>query len=68
MNQLIAKSEIADIIEKVEAGERLSFDDGVRLFKSNDITTIGWAANLVRWRKNGNRTYYIVNRHINHTD
>ncbi|MEN6520740.1 MAG: aminofutalosine synthase MqnE [Armatimonadota bacterium] len=67
MNQL-TKLDIADIIEKVEAGERLSFDDGVRLFESNDITAIGWAANLVRRRINGNKTYYIVNRHINHTD
>lgn len=68
MNQIITKSEIADIIEKAEAGERLSFDDGVRLFESNDITAIGWAANLVRRRMNGDKTYYIVNRHINHTD
>ncbi len=68
MNQLISKSSISDIVSKVEAGERLSFDDGVRLFKSDDITAIGWAANLVRRRLNGNRTYYIVNRHINHTD
>lgn len=68
MNQLIAKSDIADIIAKVEAGERLSFEEGVRLFKSDDLTAIGWAADFVRRRLNGNRTYYIVNRHINHTD
>ncbi len=65
---MLKKSDIADIIEKVEAGERLSFEDGVRLYKSNDITAIGWAADLVRRRLNGNKTFYIVNRHINHTD
>lgn len=68
MDQVLAKSDIADIIAKVENAERLSFEDGVRLFESNELTAIGWAADLVRRRMNGNRTYYIVNRHINHTD
>lgn len=68
MNRLISHSDVADIIEKVEAGERLSFDDGVRLYKSNDLLAVGWAADMVRRRKNGDRTYYVVNRHINYTD
>jgi predicted RNA binding protein YcfA (HicA-like mRNA interferase family) len=50
MKSLLAKSDIADIIEGAEAGERLTFDDGVRLYESNDIPAIGWAANLVRRR------------------
>lgn len=43
-------------------------EDGVRLFESNDVHAIGAAANEVRRRINGNRTYYVVNRHINYTD
>jgi aminodeoxyfutalosine synthase len=68
MNLLIANTPIGGIIAKVEAGERLSFEDGVRLFESDDIAAIGWAADLVRRRLNGDRTYYVVNRHINYTD
>lgn len=68
MNELVARSGIADIMEKVEVGKRLSFEDGVRLFESDDIAAVGWAADLVRRRLNGSRTYYVVNRHINHTD
>ena len=68
MNALVAKSGIADIVARVHAGERLSFADGVRLFESDDIAAIGWAADLVRRRLNGDRTYYVVNRHINYTD
>lgn len=60
--------DIADILAKVERGERLDFDDGVRLFRSNDLNAIGWGANLVRRRLNGRRTYYVVNAHINYTD
>ena len=68
MRKLAVKSDIGDIVEKVESGARLDFDEGVRLFNSNSLLSIGWAANLVRRRLNGNRTYYIVNRHINYTN
>ena len=62
------KSDIGDIIEKVKQGTRLGFEDGVRLFNSNSLLVIGWAANLIRRRLNGYRTYYIINRHINYTN
>ncbi len=68
MRELALKSDIGDIVEKVEQGARLDFEDGVRLFNSHDLPAIGWAANLVRRRMNGDRTYYIVNRHINYSN
>ena len=36
------------IAAKVRAGERLSFEDGVALYRSGDILAVGWMANLVR--------------------
>lgn len=68
MNQLFLDSEIADIGEKVLQGERLSREDGVRLYNTKDILALGYLADVVRRRKNGDRTYFIVNRHINHTN
>lgn len=59
---------LTDIAAKVEAGERLGFEDGVRLYASRDIFTIGRLANLVRERKHGRIAYYNVNRHINYTN
>src|SRR6195952_2486627 len=56
------------IQEKVEAGQRLSFDDGLELEASNDLFAIGSMANLVRERSNGNFAYYNVNTHINPTN
>src|SRR5437764_10122099 len=53
---------------KVEAGERLSYDDAVTLYRSGDILAIGYLANLVRERLHGSKTYFNVNRHINPTD
>jgi aminodeoxyfutalosine synthase len=56
------------IARKVEAGERLSFDDGVTLYRSGDILAVGWMANLVRERMHGDLAYFNVNRHINPTN
>jgi aminodeoxyfutalosine synthase len=56
------------IADKVLAGERLSFDDGVALFKTPDLLSVGWLANYVREKRHGNVTYYNVNRHINPTN
>lgn len=56
------------IREKVEAGLRLSFEDGIALEESNDLFALGSLANLVRERRNGNFGYYNVNTHINPTN
>ena len=52
---------LQSIREKVEAGERLSLDDGVLLYQpAVPLPELGELANLVRERKNGNRAYYMV--------
>ena len=61
-------SRLLPIHEKVLAGTRLDFDDGLALFRSNDLLGIGYLANLVRERMHGNVTFFNVNRHINPTD
>ncbi len=64
MNELFAGSELADLIAKVDREERLSFEDGVRLFKSNDLLAIGYMADKVRRRKCGDKVYFASNRQI----
>ncbi|MBV8269420.1 MAG: aminofutalosine synthase MqnE [Planctomycetaceae bacterium] len=61
-------SRVKAIREKVEAGQRISFEDGVALEESNDLFALGEMANLVRERYNGNFGYYNVNTHINPTN
>ncbi len=56
------------IAEKVMAGERLSFEDGVSLYRSPDILAVGWLANFVREKMHGDIAYFNVNRHINPTN
>ena len=56
------------IAERVQAGQRLSFDDGLALYRSGDILAVGWLANFVRERLHGDTAYFNVNRHINPTN
>jgi len=64
----IDDARLKPIADRVLAGERLSFDDGVTLYRSNDLLAVGWLANQVREKRHGNVTYYNVNRHINPTN
>ena len=64
----LAGSGLQDIEEKVVAGERLTVDDGLRLYRHPDLLAVGVLANHVRERLHGDVAYYIVNQHINHTN
>ncbi|WP_027179214.1 aminofutalosine synthase MqnE [Maridesulfovibrio bastinii] len=59
---------LAEILEKVTASERLSIDDGRKLFECPDITAVGALASMVRHRLHSDKTYYVLNRHINYTN
>lgn len=60
---------LQSIREKVEAGERLSLDDGLTLCRDEaPLAEVGELANLVRERKNGNAAYYNINTHLNPTN
>ncbi len=56
------------IEKKIRGGERLSFEDGIALFQSTDILSIGRMANEVRQRSHGRRAFYAVNLHMNPTN
>ena len=65
---LITDRRLKPIAAKVLAGERLSQEDGVALYRSPDLLAVGWLANHVREKRHGNVTYFNVNRHINPTN
>jgi aminodeoxyfutalosine synthase len=54
--------------EKVLAGDRLSFDDGVSLYRTHDLLGLGALANHVREERHGDAAYFVRNTHINHTN
>ncbi|HEX7252932.1 MAG TPA: aminofutalosine synthase MqnE [Thermoanaerobaculia bacterium] len=64
----LPRSDLAPLADKALAGERFSFEDGVRLFQTRDFLGLGRLANSVRERRHGNRAYYNVNRYLNPTN
>ena len=61
-------AKLCEIAARVEAGERLSFDDGLALYATDDLSALGKLADVVRRRLHGRRTYFNVNRHFNYTN
>ncbi len=60
--------ELIPIAEKVEAGERISREDAIALFDTDDLLAVGSMADLVNRRRNGDRVYFVANQHINPTN
>ncbi len=56
------------IFDKVVAGQRVTNDDALRLYGSNDLNGLGAIANVLRERKNGNVATYIHNQYINYAN
>ena len=59
---------LSDIVEKLEARQRLDSADGVRLFECPDLHALGWLANRERERRHGARTYYNFNLRLEATN
>src|ERR671917_154891 len=57
-----------DLAPKVWRGERLTFDDGLNLYATDDLPALAKLADTVRRRLHGRTTYYNVNRHFNPTN
>jgi aminodeoxyfutalosine synthase len=68
MHQRLGALGLADIADKLDAGQRLSFADGVRLFDCPDLLAVGWLANREREKRHAGRTYYNFNIRLEATN
>src|SRR3954447_8337973 len=60
---------LAAIREKVQAGDRLDFDDGLALLESDDLLALGELADLARRLRGGDdRVYFIQNLYLYQTN
>ena len=67
-DQLIDQAGLGAIRHKVDAGERLSADDGLELYRTRHLAAVGLLAHRVRTRLHGRRTWFNVNQHVNYTN
>lgn len=68
MDVYIEQAGLGRILTKVRREERLSLDDGRTLYNHPNILALGYLANIVRERKNGNQAFFIYNQHINYSN
>jgi aminodeoxyfutalosine synthase len=68
MNSRVSHAGLGDIAEKLDAGLRLSLEDGVRLFDAPDLLAVGWLANRERERRHGARAYFNHNIRLEATN
>ena len=68
MDSILERAGLADIAEKVFAARRLTDEEGLRLYAVKDLNALGYLANHVRERKNGNVATYILNLYLNYSN
>lgn len=68
MNNEYNDKTLIPIGRKVDAGERLDFEDGKALYLSQDLIGIGRLADMVRKKLFGNKAFFVYNQHINYTN
>lgn len=60
--------ELKQIAKKVFNGERISFDEGVTLYKEGSLSFLGTLANFVREKKSGDKVFFNRNFHVEPTN
>src|SRR5919206_3511572 len=68
MNHQLIPHELRPIAEKIEARQRISESDALKLYRSTDLNALGMLSSAVREQKNGNYATYIHNRYINYSN
>ena len=68
INNSSYSNELKAIANKVFNGERITFDEGVLLYKEAELGFLGTLANYVREKKNGNYVYFNHNFHVEPTN
>ncbi len=68
MHARLSSAGLSDIADKLDAGVRLNLADGVRLFDSPDLLSVGWLANREREKRHGPKTFYNYNIRVEATN
>ncbi len=66
---VVERNALDEVRGKVEAGERLDFEDGLALLESDDLLALGELADLARRLRGGtDEVYFVQNLYLNQTN
>ena len=65
---LFRDSRLSPLWDKVRAGERLSREDGLLLFETEDLHGLGRMADFAKSRRHGEQVFFVLNRYVNPTN
>jgi cyclic dehypoxanthinyl futalosine synthase len=68
VQDLISKSDVADILDAVLCGRHLGLNECIRLIKSDDAYSIGLVGSMLRQRLYGNTATFVNNIILNYTN
>jgi aminodeoxyfutalosine synthase len=64
----LGEAGLLEIDAKLRRSERLTLQDGVRLFECEDLLAVGWLANREREKRHGANTYFNYNLRVEATN
>jgi aminodeoxyfutalosine synthase len=64
----VRDSSLIPIWSKVQRGERLTMEDGLTMYKTHDLLSLGKMAHYVQQQKSGDAVYFVLNQKIEHTN
>jgi aminodeoxyfutalosine synthase len=68
MNFSFRDNALIPIWSKVQRGEQLTLADGMTMYKSPDLLSLGKMAHFVQQEKSGDAVYFVLNQKIEHTN
>jgi aminodeoxyfutalosine synthase len=68
VDELKTKDPLKKIAQKILHGDRISYDEGVLLYKEGELGFLGMLANHIREKKHGDNTYFNRNFHVEPTN
>ncbi|MDR0498227.1 MAG: aminofutalosine synthase MqnE [Holophagales bacterium] len=68
LSKLIDDQRLVLLADKVDRSQRLSFEDGLLLYETPDLTGLGVLADRARTKLHGKKTYFVQSRRMSYTN
>lgn len=59
---------LAPIVQKVQRGARITFEEGLQLYQTSDLNTLMWLANQRKQQLHGHKVYFVHSMRLEFTN